>query len=167
MSSLFNAMPWGGDAVLLGVAFVAGVLFGVGLTVARMIDPSKVLAFLDVAAIADGGWDPSLALVMAAALGVTSIGYAWVFRRPQPRLAPAFALPTRRNVDWRLVVGSVLFGAGWGMAGFCPGPALAALATGNGKAILFVIAMLSGMGCYHVVAARGGVIARRDDKPSA
>jgi|APTNR8051073442_1049403.scaffolds.fasta_scaffold05222_7 hypothetical protein len=151
----------------LFVAFVTGSLFGVGLTVSHMIDPPKILSFLDVAAIARGAWDPSLALVMAGALTVTYVGYALALRRRQPLLAPAFALPTRRDIDVRLVAGSALFGLGWGLVGFCPGPALAAVATGSGKALVFVAAMLSGMGFYRHFFERAVVVASRKKKPPA
>lgn len=159
------------------IAFLAGLLFGAGLTVSRMINPAKILDFLDVAGIARGAWDPSLALVMGAALFVTTIGYRLTLLRNSPLLAPTFALPTRKDIDLRLIVGSALFGLGWGMVGFCPGPALAALATGAGKAFLFVAAMLLGMGVHRllferVAPARGiGLVsrpaARRDSEPSA
>lgn len=121
-------------------ALVAGALFGLGLAVSGMTDPDKVLNFLDLA----GGWDPSLALVMAAALAVSVPGYAWLRRRG--RLLDGSALPPApgTRIDARLVVGSALFGIGWGIAGFCPGPALANLAHGGFDAIVFVVALLAG-----------------------
>ncbi|MGH6659941.1 MAG: DUF6691 family protein [Rhodospirillales bacterium] len=130
------------------VALLAGLVFGLGLAVSRLVDPGKVLAFLDVA----GRWDPSLALVMASALGVTLIGYRLVLRRPAPLLAESFGLPTRRDIDARLVGGAALFGVGWGLVGFCPGPALASLAYGRLSSVLFVAAMLLGMALYRVTA---------------
>jgi len=129
-------------------ALVAGLVFGIGLAVSRMVDPGKVLAFLDVA----GRWDPSLALVMAGALAVTLIGYRLALKRPAPLLADGFRLPTRRDVDARLVGGAALFGVGWGLVGFCPGPALASLAYGQLSSVLFVAAMLLGMALYRAIA---------------
>lgn len=129
--------------------FAAGILFGVGLTISGMISPAKVLAFLDVA----GAWDPSLALVMAGALFATFIGYRLVLRRPAPLLAPSFSLPTGRAIDGRLIAGAAMFGAGWGLAGFCPGPAIAALVTGSLKAAAFVVAMAIGMRLHQLFAA--------------
>jgi uncharacterized membrane protein YedE/YeeE len=122
-------------------AFVAGSLFGLGLTVSRMIDPAKVLGFLDVA----GNWDPSLALVMAGALTVMAIAYRIAMGRRAPLLAGTFQIPTRRDVDARLVSGAVVFGVGWGLVGFCPGPAISGLALGRHEVYVFVLAMLAGM----------------------
>lgn len=121
-------------------ALAAGVVFGLGLALSGMIDPAKVLAFLDLA----GAWDASLALVMAGALAVTAPAYRLVLRRRAPLLADAFRLPTRREIDGNLVVGALLFGIGWGAGGFCPGPALAALAFGDVKVVVFVAAMAVG-----------------------
>lgn len=121
-------------------ALAAGVSFGLGLALSGMIDPAKVLAFLDLA----GAWDASLALVMAGALAVTAPAYRLVLRRRAPLLADAFRLPTRREIDGNLVAGALLFGVGWGVGGFCPGPALAALAFGDVKVIVFVAAMAVG-----------------------
>ena len=118
------------------VAAVCGLLFGLGLTVSQMIDPNKVLGFLDIA----GDWDPSLILVMAGAIPVAAVGY-WA----GGRVAPA-----RSAIDKRLVIGAGLFGIGWGLVGFCPGPALAALSFGDPKTLLFVAAMLAGMAGYEV-----------------
>jgi uncharacterized protein len=156
----------GDDAMRLFVAFVAGSCFGIGLTVSQMINPPKILSFLDVGAIASGAWDPSLALVMAGALAVTYVGYALTLRRRQPLLTPAFELPTRRDIDVRLLTGSAIFGLGWGMVGFCPGPALAALATGSGKALIFIAAMLLGM-VLHRRFERSSVIGGRGRKAPA
>jgi uncharacterized membrane protein YedE/YeeE len=125
-------------------ALAAGLLFGLGLTVSQMINPAKVTGFLDIL----GDWDPSLALVMATAIPVAALGYAFGRRRSAPFCGPAFAIPTQAHVDWRLVLGAVLFGAGWGMVGYCPGPALAAIGLGNPGTVQFVIAMLVGMGLY-------------------
>ena len=121
-------------------AFVAGILFGLGLVVSRMADPRVVLAFLDVT----GEFDPSLLLVMAGAVAVTAIAFRLVLRRRTPVFDAAFRLPTRREIDAPLVIGAVLFGIGWGLAGYCPGPALVALAGGARDALVFVPAMLLG-----------------------
>jgi len=139
------------------VNLFAGALLGAGLTVSRMIDPAKVLAFLDVAAAPGGGWDPSLALVMAGALVVAIVGYRIVLRRARPVCAADFQVPTRRDIDWRLLTGATLFGGGWGLVGYCPGPAVAGVTLGSGKTLVFVAAMLAGMALYHVLfAARPG-----------
>lgn len=122
-------------------ALIAGMLFGVGFVVSAMINPAKVLAFLDVA----GAWDPSLALVMAGAVAVTFAGYRLAFRRGRPLFEPDFSLPTRTDLDARLIGGAAVFGAGWGLAGFCPGPAIAGLALGAAEPYVFVAAMAAGM----------------------
>jgi len=127
------------------VSAIAGLLFGGGLVLSGMVNPAKVLRFLDLAAIPSGGWDPSLAFVMAGALAVALPAFALVRRRNQPVLAETFHLPDRRRIDLPLVVGSALFGVGWGLVGFCPGPAFAALGLDGWKAPAFVIAMLAGM----------------------
>ncbi len=123
-------------------ALVAGALFGLGLAISGMTDPDKVLNFLDVA----GTWDPSLALVMGGALAVSLPGYAWVRRRQRTFCdVPLPAAPSTR-LDGRLLAGSALFGVGWGLAGYCPGPALANLAHGGLEAVVFVLALLAGSG---------------------
>ncbi len=134
--------------------FCIGLLFGTGLIVSGMSNPAKVLNFLDVSAIATGAWDASLAFVMAGAVGVTFVGYKLVLRRAKPLMADRFHLPTRVSVDSRLVIGAALFGAGWGLAGFCPGPALVALASGKGLVVLFVMAMIAGMAAARWFAGR-------------
>jgi len=122
-------------------SFLAGLLFGIGLIVSGMADPAKVLGFLDLA----GAWDPSLALVMAGAIAVGS-GAFWVAgRRTRSLLGLQMILPDARHIDRRLIGGGLLFGIGWGIAGFCPGPALVALGMGQAKAAVFVLAMLAGM----------------------
>lgn len=123
------------------VSFLAGALMGLGLAVSGMINPAKVLNFLDIA----GHWDPTLAAVMAAALATAALGYRLVFRRRGPLFAPAFALPTRRAIDAPLIAGAALFGLGWGLAGFCPGPAIAALTSLRIEPFVFVAAMAVGM----------------------
>lgn len=124
--------------IRLLLAGFAGALFGIGLLISQMTNPSKVLAFLDIL----GDWDPSLAFVMGGALLVTLIGYRLVLRRAAPIYAQKFRLPTRNDIDGRLVLGAALFGIGWGLAGLCPGPALASLTFGGASVVTFVIAML-------------------------
>jgi len=134
-------------------SLVCGFVFGWGLFISGMIRPDKVLGFLDVLAIPSGNWDPSLAVVMAAALAVTGIGYAFARRR-----APAFETenqwPTQHAIDAPLVGGSVLFGVGWGLVGLCPGPAIENLATLSPPLILFVVAMGIGMVAHDFWQAR-------------
>jgi hypothetical protein len=127
------------------VQFAIGLLFGLGLVVAGMSDPAKVLNFLDLAAIASGGWDASLAFVIAGAIAVTFIGFRFVLRRGQPIFGERFHLPTATDLDARIVAGPAIFGIGWGLAGFCPGPALTAVFTGGAPAWLFLVAMFAGM----------------------
>ena len=123
------------------VAFAAGLLFGAGLLFSGMIQPAKVLNFLDLA----GAWDPSLALVMGGALLVTFAGYRLAFARRQPLCDSRFHLPGKRALDARLVGGAALFGLGWGLGGYCPGPALAALAGPAEGTLAFIAAMIAGM----------------------
>jgi uncharacterized membrane protein YedE/YeeE len=125
-------------------AFAAGLLFGIGLIVSGMTDPGKVIGFLDLA----GRWDPSLAFVMGGAILVGYFSFAAAGKRGRTFLGGAIQLPTRRDIDARLVAGSAVFGIGWGLAGFCPGPALVALGAGIDQAALFVAAMLTGMVIY-------------------
>ena len=132
----------------LGAALAAGVLFGAGLAVSDMVNPARVLGFLDVA----GAWDPTLAFVMGGALAVTASTFWWILRRPRPVLAESFALPTARAVDARLLGGAALFGVGWGLVGFCPGPALAALPFAGWQGVLFALAMAAGMLLQHLGA---------------
>ena len=135
-------------------AFGTGLLFGAGLILSGMTDPGKVIGFLDVT----GRWDPSLAFVMAGAIAVGFFGFAFAGRRGRTFLGAALQLPTRRDIDARLVAGSVVFGIGWGLAGFCPGPALVAFGAGFDKAAAFVAAMLAGMAIYSAlerITARG------------
>lgn len=131
-------------------AFLSGLIFGVGLLVSGMANPDKVLSFLDLA----GDWDPSLALVMLAAIAVGLIAFTFVKRRHQSLLGEPLRLPTKTALDSRLVLGSLGFGIGWGLAGFCPGPALVALGAGEAKAAVFVAAMLAGMGLFEVLENR-------------
>ncbi len=127
------------------VQFAIGLLFGSGLVVSGMSDPQKVLNFLDLAAIPAGGWDPSLLFVMGSGVIVTFIGYRLVLKRKQPIFDTQFHLPAAKHIDAPIIVGPAIFGIGWGLGGFCPGPAFTAFGTGSTQAILFVIAMLVGM----------------------
>jgi uncharacterized membrane protein YedE/YeeE len=129
---------------------IAGLVFGIGLIVSGMANPAKVLNFLDIA----GSWDPSLAFVMAGAVATTALGYRLVLRRPRPLLASGFRLPTPRRIDARILVGSVLFGIGWGLSGLCPGPAVTSLAIGHAGVLAFVAAMLAGMAAARWLLAR-------------
>lgn len=134
------------------VALVAGLIFGAGLTISQMVNPAKVLAFLDLGGSVSGAWDPSLALVMGAALAVAAPAFHLARQRGEPVFASRFYIPTRRDLDTRLMAGAVLFGAGWGLVGFCPGPAIAALGLGASKAVIFCAAMLAGMMLYELFA---------------
>jgi uncharacterized membrane protein YedE/YeeE len=131
-------------------ALLAGLVFGLGLGVAQMVDPLKVLAFLDLA----GAWDASLLVVLGVAVPVATIGYALVRRQPGPLFDDHFHLPATQGPDSALLIGSALFGIGWGLAGYCPGPALASLGFGNGEALWFVPAMLAGAGAQRWWARR-------------
>ena len=122
-------------------SFGAGLVFGLGLLVSGMVNPAKVLGFLDLA----GAWDPSLAVVMAGAVAVGALAFAVAGKRGSTLLGAPMALPPSGEIDRRLVLGSLAFGVGWGLAGFCPGPALVALGAGKAKALVFVAAMLIGM----------------------
>jgi uncharacterized membrane protein YedE/YeeE len=125
-------------------ALFAGIIFGLGLAVSEMINPAKVLAFLDIA----GRWDPSLALVMAGAVGVALISFRLILKRPAPVLGGRFEIPTAREIDRRLLAGAALFGIGWGLVGFCPGPAIASLAFGLKESFVFLAAMTVGAWLY-------------------
>ncbi len=119
---------------------LAGLLFGAGLVISGMADPEKVLAFLTL----DRRWNPSLAVVMASALAVTLPGYAWLRRRQAPLLGGRFEQPAQRAIDGRLLGGALLFGLGWGLAGYCPGPAIVSAGLGQSGALLFLPAMIAG-----------------------
>jgi len=125
-------------------ALLAGALFGLGLAVSQMINPAKVIGFLDVS----GRWDPTLAFVMLGALAVTGLAFRVILKRSRPWFAERFSLPTKRDIDPRLVGGGALFGIGWGLSGLCPGPALAALVTAQSSVLVFVGAMLAGSALY-------------------
>lgn len=132
------------------VCFVSGVLFAIGLGISGMTNPDKVTNFLNVT----GDWDPSLLLVMAGAAGTYFLGHLLVLKREGPITGGSFQLPTRRDIDRPLIVGSALFGLGWGMVGFCPGPALVASITGNESVIVFLLAMATGMYAFEVLGVR-------------
>ena len=131
-------------------SLLSGLVFGLGLIVSRMADPAKVLGFLDLA----GAWDPSLALVMAGAIAVGLVAFGVAKGRTRSLLGAEMKLPTSRQIDRRLVGGSLLFGIGWGIAGYCPGPALVALGMGQLKAVVFVVAMLAGMALFELLERR-------------
>lgn len=131
-------------------AFITGLIFGLGLLISGMANPDKVLSFLDLA----GAWDPSLALVMLGAIAVAVVAFTFIKGRSQSLLGEPLRLPTKTALDSRLIVGSLGFGVGWGLAGFCPGPALVALAAGEAKAAVFVAAMLAGMGLFELLENR-------------
>ncbi len=130
--------------------FLVGLLFGTGLILSGMTDPGKVLGFLDVT----GSWDPSLALVMGGAILVAIFAFAVARKRTTSFLGGTMHLPTARDIDKRLLIGGLVFGAGWGLAGFCPGPAIVSLGAGQPKAAAFVLAMLAGMLVYELVDRR-------------
>ncbi|MDP3795857.1 MAG: YeeE/YedE family protein [Polaromonas sp.] len=138
-------------------SLLAGLVFGLGLIVSGMANPAKVLGFLDLA----GRWDPSLALVMAGAIAVGSVAFLLAKNRPRSLLGAEMKLPTASHIDRRLVVGSALFGMGWGIAGFCPGPGLVALGMGESKALVFVAAMLAGMVVFELLEKRRQAMAHR------
>ena len=141
--------------MLAFTSLLAGLVFGIGLMVSGMANPAKVLGFLDLF----GRWDPSLALVMGGAVAVSAVAFAIARRRSASLLGAALKLPTARQIDRRLVMGSVLFGIGWGIAGFCPGPALVALGMGEAKALVFVAAMLAGLGPFERLGKTPGPVA--------
>jgi uncharacterized membrane protein YedE/YeeE len=131
-------------------ALLSGLIFGLGLILSGMANPAKVLGFLDLT----GAWDPSLALVMGGAIGVGLPGFALAKRMKVSYLNLAMKLPTNTQIDRRLVLGSLTFGAGWGLAGYCPGPALVALGNGQRPALLFVAAMVFGMALFEMAERR-------------
>ena len=130
-------------------AFAAGLSFGLGLVVSQMVNPAKVISFLDVF----GAWDPSLALVMASAVAVSALGYFVARRRGVPVFAARLEIPTKRDLDPRLLAGAVLFGVGWGLVGLCPGPAITLLTFRKSEPFIFVAAMLVGMVLFRFVPA--------------
>lgn len=139
-------------------SLLTGLVFGLGLIVSGMANPAKVLGFLDLA----GAWDPSLALVMGGAVGVGLVAFRVAAGRRTAWLGAPMASPARRGIDRRLVLGSLVFGIGWGLAGFCPGPGLVALGMGEWKAAVFVVSMVAGMGLFEWLERR-----RRPPQPLA
>ena len=131
-------------------SFAAGLLFGLGLLLSGMANPAKVIGFLDLA----GAWDPSLALVMAGAIGTALVPFTWARERDRSLLDAPMQLPSMRELDGRLIGGSLLFGVGWGIAGICPGPAVAVLLSGHWQVMLFVAAMLGGMLLFSALERR-------------
>ena len=131
-------------------SLLAGLVFGLGLIVSGMANPAKVIGFLDLA----GRWDPSLALVMAGAIAVGAIAFAIARTRTASLLDAPMKLPSEQRIDRRLLAGALVFGVGWGIAGFCPGPALVAIGMGSAKAVVFVVAMLAGMGIFQFAEKR-------------
>lgn len=131
-------------------ALVAGLLFGIGLIVSGMTDPSRIIGFLDLA----GAWDPSLAFVMVGAILVGLVAFRAARRRKASLLGGAMLLPAARSIDRPLVLGSIAFGVGWGLAGYCPGPAIVALGAGHDKAVVFTVAMIAGMAFYEAADRR-------------
>lgn len=130
--------------------FIAGLLFGGGLTVSQMVNPEKVISFLDIT----GDWDPSLAFVMGGALIVTLVGYRLVLKRKTPLFDETFRLPTRNDIDAPLLMGAAVFGIGWGLAGLCPGPALASASFAGQNAYIFVGTMVATIFAYRLIKAR-------------
>ena len=131
------------------LALIAGLVFGLGLVISQMVNPAKVIAFLDIL----GNWDPSLAFVMGAALVVTTIGFTVLKSQSGPVFADRFQFPNNRQIDARLASGAVLFGIGWGLVGLCPGPAITALPVGGIEAAGFLAAMFAGMAAFELVRA--------------
>ncbi len=129
------------------IAFASGLVFGLGLIISGMANPAKVLGFLDIG----GAWDPSLAFVMGGGVLVTAVGFAFLRRRRASLSGEPLRWPTATRVDLRLAAGSLAFGAGWGLAGFCPGPALVAASAGVPEALIFVAAMVAGMAIFSVL----------------
>jgi uncharacterized protein len=127
-----------------GMAFLSGILFGLGLGLSQMIDRDRVLGFLDMT----GTWDPTLLFVLGGAVGVTIIAFRFVLRMAHPFWGEKFQLPTRKDIDRKLLIGATIFGIGWGIAGYCPGPGITALVLGLWNPVLFVVAMLAGSLTY-------------------
>ncbi len=128
-------------------ALACGVIFGIGLGVSQMTNPDKVLDFFDLF----GTWDPSLAFVMGGAVAVTALAFRFVLKRPNPLYAEKFSLPAKSDIDARLIGGSAVYGVGWGLAGFCVGPSIAALAYGDNRVVIFVAALIVGAGIANIV----------------
>lgn len=137
--------------MVIVAALISGLIFGLGLIVSQMVNPAKVLSFLDIA----GRWDPSLAFVMASAVAVSALGTLIAKQRTAPLFAQHFDWPTRSDIEPRLLWGALLFGLGWGLVGLCPGPALTGLTSGAWQIWVFVVAMLAGMVLVRIWEARG------------
>ncbi len=129
------------------IALASGLIFGLGLAISEMVNPAKVLGFLDIT----GAWDPSLVFVLGGAVAVGFIAFRVILKRPAPAFAEKYDLPTKTAIDLRLIGGAVLFGIGWGLIGLCPGPAIASLAYGNLESVWFLIAMAAGLGGARLV----------------
>ena len=140
------------------IAFAVGLIFGIGLLISGMTQPEKIFGFLDFF----GRWDPSLAFVMGSALAVTFATFRVILRQPHPLFALEFNVPGARRIDSRLIGGSALFGIGWGLAGFCPGPAVASLAYGRWQSAIFVLAMIAGMALWERWGVTNRALAERD-----
>ncbi|MGB7250182.1 MAG: DUF6691 family protein [Phormidesmis sp.] len=132
------------------LALIAGIIFGLGLGLSQMIDRQRVLGFLDLA----GTWDPTLLFVLGGAVAVTAIAFRFVLRQPKPLFAGQFYLPTRKDVDWQLVTGAAIFGVGWSISGYCPGPGITALVLGSWNPVLFLLSMVAGMIVFNRYAAK-------------
>jgi uncharacterized protein len=143
-------MSRGRFALLWLVSLFTGALFAVGLAVSGMTQPAKVVGFLDVF----GDWDPTLGFVMLGAVAVNFVATRWILRRPAPILDQQFRLPTASRIDPRLLLGGALFGVGWGLAGYCPGPAITAAAAGHSTTLVFAAAMLVGMAVHDTLRAK-------------
>ncbi len=130
-------------------ALISGLLFGLGLILSDMINPERILNFLDIF----GAWDPTLALVMASALATTTLGYKIVLRQNKPLFDSSFRLPTKSDIDFKLVGGAALFGLGWGLSGYCPGPVITGLTLGHTETFFFFLSMLAGMGAFSLFNA--------------
>jgi uncharacterized membrane protein YedE/YeeE len=143
------------------MALLSGLIFGLGLGLSQMIDRDRVLGFLDVT----GVWDPTLLFVLGGAVAVTVIAFRFVLRRPHPLWAETFHLPTKKEIDRPLIVGAALFGVGWGLAGYCPGPGITALGLGIWNPVLFVVALIAGSLAYQAYSTSVGRRHRSGTKP--
>ncbi|MEM9945803.1 MAG: DUF6691 family protein [Cyanobacteria bacterium P01_D01_bin.36] len=130
----------------LWISLSSGILFGLGLGTSQMIDPARVIGFLDIT----GTWEPTLLFVLGGAVAVTAIAFRWILRQQRPFFSTHFTLPTGNDIDSPLVIGAIIFGIGWGISGYCPGPGLTALILGQWNAVLFVLSLIAGMLIYQV-----------------